>query len=136
MNRTFLFVSFHFATNFPAQAFEGTEFAATRHSLTDCVARPDLHQRCDGIDPPNDNSTFKLLPRQSDDSQRDFKESAGIYDGWPQERSVFIGSDDSFAVVVNGKIVFFSSSHASKGAWSAEAHFFLFLLPLFEMTTL
>ena len=36
-------------------------------------------------------------------------------DGWPQERSVFIGSDDSFAVVVNGKIVFFSSSHASKG---------------------
>jgi hypothetical protein len=30
------------------------------------------------------------------------KASAGLYDDWPHDRSVFVGDDDSFAVGVNG----------------------------------
>jgi len=73
-------------------AFEGTDFAATRYSLSDCFGRPEVRSRCTDV-------STTALPVNNDP----FKDSAGIYDAWPEERAVFIGDDDSFVAVVNGE---------------------------------
>jgi myosin heavy subunit len=73
-------------------AFEGTDFAATRYNLSDCFARPEVRSRCTAVSPT-------ALPVNNDP----FKDSAGVYDTWPQDRAVFIGDDDSFVAVVNGE---------------------------------
>ena len=72
-------------------SFEGTDFAATRYALADASARPEVRARVAAV------SRSALVA--NDDP---FKESAGLYDGWPAHRSLFLGDDDSFVAVVNG----------------------------------
>lgn len=60
-------------------------------------ARPDVLARVSRITGPN-----KPLALSANAPEDPVKTSAGLYEDWPNDRSVLVGDDDSFVVNVNG----------------------------------
>jgi len=81
----------------PPYIYVGTEFAATKYTLADVSARPDVLSRMSHVSGPHKPLALGATPPEDA-----VKHSAGLYEDWPHDRSVLVGDDGSFVVNVNG----------------------------------